>query len=338
MAVRTMYLGAKLFQVLSQDSTAARGCAGWIDDLERKASTDSHSNLPVNDTANYLMIRLELSFLKFATVDTASGYNLLRKALPMFFQLVATETDLYKEHPNGNLVVSFLRTLNSTPHEFQRFVIYDTISALILGVPPLVEYGYDGGCDSSSYVFEWVHGIPLTLVEIVSQVNSWRAGSRVPLDDWKTMESRVLAWSPPPAVPGDDPAENVSVARSAVQESWRQVVLIYIYMGICGVSSHDSRVQASVHRIVQLGETVANLPIGIHVFAHCIVAGLAAKLEKHRVLIHKMLLSFTGTRAWLFRGPQFGEVLYHLWHGVGLGGGPVKWDDYVQSRCAVMPI
>ncbi|KAJ1305584.1 hypothetical protein OPQ81_000582 [Rhizoctonia solani] len=317
-------------------NTAVGRYIGWIDNLEQRLTRYSCNHPSTNDVADCLMAQLELAFLKFTIVDNVSGYISLKKALPGFFQLVAGDTNLYTEHSNGYLIVSFPRTLSSPRHELKRFVLYDTVSSLVLGIPPLVDYGYDEECDPGSHGLEWVHGIPVALMEIISQINTWRAGSRIaPMDNWQVLERRVLAWQP--VGQGSEDSVTGSVARLAVQESWRHVVLIYIYMGVCGVSSHDPRVQASVHRIVQLGETVADLLVGIHTFTQCI-AGLAARLERHRILVHQMLLSFNGTRAWLFRGPQFSQVLYHLWHGVGAEGAPVTWDDYVQSRCTVTPI
>ncbi|KAH7336783.1 hypothetical protein B0J17DRAFT_443671 [Rhizoctonia solani] len=230
------------------------------------------------------------------------------------------------EHPDGNLVVSFPRTLGAPRHELERFVLYDTTTAFVLGVPPLVEYGYDGGCNCVSHGFEWIHGIPFALVEIISQINSWRAGSRVaPLDDWRVLERRITTWQPPSVMLDSKDSATGSVARLAVQESWRHVVLVYLYM-------------ASIRQIVRLGDIVADLPIGAHMFTHCVIAGIGARLEKYRHRIRERLLSFRDTRVWLFRGPQFSQVLDHLWHGVGVGGAPVMWDDYVRSRCATIPI
>ncbi|KAH7323355.1 hypothetical protein B0J17DRAFT_683060 [Rhizoctonia solani] len=285
------------------------------------------------------MVQLELANLNFSVVDNISGYALLQRALSRFLRLVAANSALFMEHPHGNLVVSFSRTLSAPRYEIQRFVMYDTAAALVFGISPLVEYGYDGECDPESHKLEWVHGIPVVFLEAISQVNSWRAGSRVHLDNWQTLEKRVLAWQSPHPVPDETSGiMSPSVARATVQEGWRHVVLIYIYMGICGVSSHDPRVQASVHQIVRFGEMVADLPICVQMFAHCIVAGLGARLERHRIFVHKMLLSFKNTRIWLFQGPPFSKVLYHLWHGVGAGGAPVTWDDYVQTRRVLVPI
>ncbi|CAE6407658.1 C6 transcription factor, putative [Rhizoctonia solani] len=269
----TLLLAAKLLQSLSQDPCGTvRGHLGWIDQFEKTVALDSSSASPLDDLPDRLSAQLELMYLTFLTVDIASGYIRLQKVLSNFLRLVATDPTLYIEHPNGNLVVSLPRTLSAPHNEFKRFLMSDNATALLLGVPPLVEYGYDGECDPVSHAIEWIHGVPVIFSQAVAQVNSWRAGSRVvPLDDWQALERRVLAWQPRIVVLDGEDSGTGNVARLAVQESWRHAVLIYIYMGMCGVSSHDSRVQASTGQIVQLGETVGNLPIGIHMFPHCVI-------------------------------------------------------------------
>ncbi|CAE6444633.1 unnamed protein product [Rhizoctonia solani] len=340
---RVMYLTAKVFQALGQDTqtggSTVKGYIGWIDKFEQRFTTDSSQGLPLNDIGEHLMVYIEATFLKFTIVDNTSGYTLLQKALPKFLQIVAVNPDLYVERPNGDLVVSFPRTLGAPRHELRRFVTYDTIAALLLGVTPLAEYGYDDECSKETPGFDWVHGIPSAFIEIVARVNSWRAGSRVPTNEWEALERRIWAWQSLYTLPkkGFD-NKDINVARAAVQEGWRHVLLIYIYMGVCGVSSHDSRVQVSVNRIFDLGESAGSSRIGIHMLPHCIVAGVAARLEKHRIAVYEKLRSFDDTGAWLFSGSQFSQALYHLWHSAGMGGAPVTWDDYVQSRCAVIPI
>ncbi|KAG8700355.1 hypothetical protein FRC11_013012, partial [Ceratobasidium sp. 423] len=218
-----------------------QGYIGWIDKLDQKFTTISRSNPSLDDIGDLLMVQLELAFLKFVVVDGPSGYTVLRKAVPRFLQLVAADTNLYSECPDGNLVISFPRTLCAPRYELEQFVIFDTIAALVFGVPPLVEYGYDGECDSSLHELEWLHGIPVPLVEIISQINSWRAGSKVSLDDWQALEKRVLAWQTPSVVPDEySTTECINRARVAVQESWRHVALIYIYMVMSPPSNYLS--------------------------------------------------------------------------------------------------
>ncbi|CAE6406195.1 unnamed protein product [Rhizoctonia solani] len=355
-SIWVMYLGARLFQALGGNPHATTvmvpRCINWIDKLEQKFAFNFRNSSSLNDAAEWLLTQLELVFLRFTAIGSGSGYLALKKALPVFLRLVAVDSSLHIEHPRGDLVISFPRTFGAPRYELQWFLVNDTITPLLLGAQPLVEYGYEIESNLTSHSLEWIHGIPVALVEAISQVNSWRAGSRVaPLDDWRNLERRVLAWhSSLTVAEGQESGANIT-ARFAIQEGWRHVTLIYIYMegwrhvtliyiymGMCGVSSHDPRVQASISRIMQLGEAVNNLPIGVHVFVHCVVVGLAARYERHRSIVHEKLLSFTGTRVWLFHGSEFGRILEHLWYGVGAGGAAVTWDDYVRSRCAVVPI
>jgi hypothetical protein len=164
-------------------------------------------------------------------VDSTSGYALLQKSLPIFLQLVATDPGLHVERPNGSLVISFPRVINGARHELRRFVTYDTIGALLLGVPSLVEYAYDGEFDSETPGFDWVHGIPAALIKIVAQVNSYRAGSIFSVNNWETLERRTWAWKSQRNLLDASPdSQNVNQARDAVQEGWRHLLLIYIYM------------------------------------------------------------------------------------------------------------
>ncbi|KEP47343.1 fungal Zn(2)-cys(6) binuclear cluster domain protein [Rhizoctonia solani 123E] len=301
-------------------------CLGYEHSESHKGTQEEDLNIPV------LQSHPAPTTVLVSAIDS-------EKVLPVFLLLVAAHSNLHVEQPSGNLVISFPHTFGAPQYELKWFVMYDAITSLLLGVQPMVEYGYNSECDSASHGLEWIHGIPFVLFETISQVNSWRAGSRAaPLDNWRNLETRVLAWQSPLTVTEPQESGANIAARLAIQEGWRHVTLIYIYMGMCGVSSHDQRVQTSIMHIMQLGEAVNDLPIGVHVFVHCVVVGLAARYERHRCIVHEKLLSFKGTRVWLFHGVEFGRILEHLWYGVGAGGGPVTWDDYVRSRCAVVPM
>ncbi|KAF8700521.1 hypothetical protein RHS03_06651, partial [Rhizoctonia solani] len=339
--VRAMYFEATTFQLLSQDlqngSATIKKLVDWIDRYGQKLATDFRRNSSPSDMIDCFNAHLELVLLKFVMLDGISAYTLQRTALPMFLSLVTAEPSLLVDQPNGSLAVSFVNTLCSPRHELARFVGNDVILPFLLGVPPLAEYAYDSTCGHDQ--FEWVHGVPIPLLQIISQVNSWRARSKILIDDWQTLEQRALAWRSPydtsdvPFVP-----ESATSEMAAVREGWRHVVLIYIYMGICGVSSHDLRVQVSVDRILQLSSTLHSSHIGMHMLPHCFVAGVAARLESQRAAVYKKLFLLKGSRLWVFGGSQISLFLYHLWHSAGAGGGPVTWDDYVQSREAVTPV
>ncbi|KAF8685578.1 hypothetical protein RHS04_00776 [Rhizoctonia solani] len=337
-----MHFATNVSRVLAQSlgtrSSMLQGWIGWIHEFERSVTTGFRNNMSPNDIGDCLKAHLELLALKASLMNGIFGYLVLRDALPKFLSLVATDSNLLIEQHNGGMVISFHRIINTHRYELTKFAVHDVLTVLLLGVPLLVEYGYDGDHEPENPMFEWIHGIPATFLEVMAQINSRRTGSRVRLDDWQTLEERVLFWKSRYAmlndapVPGSDDAERV-----AVQEGWRHLLLIYIYMGVCGASSDDPRVQGSVSRIFQLASSVRSSQIGMHMLPQCVVqAGIAARMEKHRVAVYQKLMSFTGPRLWLFDGPQYSQFLYHLWRGVGEGGRAVTWDDYVRSRQAII--
>ncbi|KAF8672142.1 hypothetical protein RHS04_07896 [Rhizoctonia solani] len=338
--MRAMHLGSSVIQALNQDAWAQyhgpKRYFNWINQFEQRLATDFADGPSLTDVRDNLTAHLELVMLKLAVVDSTSAYILLRDALPKFLLLVSTESDLLIERPNGSLTISFPRTLNSPRHELVRFVTYDSLMGLLLGVPPLVEYVYEGACGVDQC--ERVHGIPTACFQILSQVNSSRTGSSACLENWRVLEQRVLEWGSPHVISAAPAPEAANIEQATIKEIWRHLLLIYIYMGMGGASSHDSRVQASVDHIFYHAETLGTSRIGIHMLPHCIAAGVAARLERHRVAIYRKLMSFTDARPWFSCGPQFSQFLHHLWHGAGDGGRAVTWDDYIQARQQVIPI
>ncbi|QRW20075.1 Fungal Zn(2)-Cys(6) binuclear cluster domain [Rhizoctonia solani] len=311
--VHVMYFGATTLQLLSQDpqnsSAIIKRQVDWIDRYGQKLATDVCGNSPPSDMIDCFNAYLELMhvLVNYVILDGISAYALLRTALPRFLSLVTDEPSLLVDQPNGSLAISFIRIIRSPRHELARFVGNNVTLSFLFGVPPLAEYAYESACDHGQ--LEWLHGVSIPLFQIISQVNSWRARSKVFLEDWQTLEQRALAWrSPYDTSNGPFVPESGSSEMAAVREGWRYVVLIYIYM-------------------LKPPAKVAPLK-----------AGVAARLERQRAVVCKKLFLITGSHPWAPEGPQLGLFLYRLWHSAGAGGGPVTWDDYVQSRQAVAPI
>ncbi|KAF8754972.1 hypothetical protein RHS01_05776 [Rhizoctonia solani] len=261
---------------------------GWIDRFEQSIIVNSPSNLPPDEIRDCVSAHIELVRLKFHLVNSASGYTALRSVLPKLLRLAAADPGLMIQEPNGSLVISLPRMLYALRPELIRFSYFDTVSS---------EYDMNPECESRGH--EWVHGTPAVLLQVIAQVNSWRASSRVRLDHWHTLEQRVLSWTSRYAMLNDSAiAESATCLRAA---------------GIRGVSSHDSRVQASVDRIFEIAEVVGSSQSGVHMFSHYVVAGLAARLESQRIAVTGVWLLASALLAW-----------------AGAGGAAVTWDDMFE--------
>ncbi|KAF8669706.1 hypothetical protein RHS04_08731 [Rhizoctonia solani] len=288
---------------------------------EYSLTRESSSRPSLSETRDCLMSHLKLATFKSTLVDSTAGYVLLQRAYPKFLLVVATDSDLLVEQPNGSLVISFSRVISAPWDAVVWFAMYDTVSAFLLGTIPLAEYGYNCEGGSEQHRFEWIYGIPVAMLQVIAQVNSRRAGSRVALDDWQTLERRVMDWKVSFSM--------IKIGRSADSVDKERAR---------ADSKEAARAFAVCHpmmREYKLPLIYASQPI--HRFTSA-QAGLAARQEKQRIAVYEKLISFKDTRVWLYCGQQFSEFLYSLWHGVGIGGAAVTWGDYVRSRRTIVPI
>ncbi|KAF8594954.1 hypothetical protein BDV93DRAFT_122801 [Ceratobasidium sp. AG-I] len=303
--------------------------------------------------------------------SNAAGYALFKHTVPYLLQMASTMPNLWA--PNSAIYIS--RALNCEQFEVRAFILVDTVAALAFGVPPLLVYDTtvmsrvvdeDEKREERKRLLEWVYGCPAEIVLIMAKVNAWRTSRMIEAsavasasgssgldtlgsafsggigpttpdpEEWRAIERLLNCWTP--VVEQFDGASSY-VPRLAVQESWRQGVFIYLYMGMCGVSSDDARVRSCVKQVVQLASTVKEgTLLEPHLFIPCLLAAAAARHESHRALLRTKLGAARNENIWLLRGIDFVPVMDKLWHGAGAGGAPVRWDDYVQAREAVFPI
>jgi hypothetical protein len=132
----------------------------------------------------------------------------------------------------------------SQNYELGRFVYTDAVSSLVLGVPPSIDYDTSAPIARSEmscgsflgfiHPTEWIHGSPLELTTLIIKISLWRAKNpdveSAPDEIWKSLEAEAWAWAPRVSSPGALDEPNQMVVRMAVQEGWRHVGLIYLYM------------------------------------------------------------------------------------------------------------
>jgi hypothetical protein len=163
--------------------------------------------------------------------DTVIGYSLFRSSTSLFFHYASKFPHLWSD----SSTISFFYALRAPQYEISKFVFWDTVSALILGIPPLIQYDttvHSVDTDEQS-ALEWVYGCPLAVAILLAKINAWRvpkSNRNTGLDPFERREIgiRLQQWCPMP-VYIEDNACNV-IARLAVHECWRQAVLVYLYM------------------------------------------------------------------------------------------------------------
>ncbi|KAF8594327.1 hypothetical protein BDV93DRAFT_529383 [Ceratobasidium sp. AG-I] len=336
----TMYISARIAQAI------LNGCrkheyTSWIDAFHRRISESSEvTALEPEDLLARLSGLQDLYFCAVAVSGSSNGYFSFKKCAPVFLQLAASRPRYW----SPNLTITIRRVLDIGEYDTSLFVFFDTMSSLAFSVPPLIDYDTSLGPVDEKETYptvERIYGCPSFVVVLVARINSWRTSrwinqSNWNADDWREVEKALLNWDP--AIEAEDGSPN-HIGRLAVQESWRQAVRIYLYMGMCNVSSADPRVQSSVRQIVQLASTLeAGSTLERHFFMPCLIAGAAAQQEKHRAILRGKIQACQNEKIWILRGDDFALVLDHLWHGAGAGGQPTTWDDYANSRNVALPV
>ncbi|KAF8594955.1 hypothetical protein BDV93DRAFT_564900 [Ceratobasidium sp. AG-I] len=335
----TMYILAKISQAL-MDGSLWEHYLGWIVRFHREiVGSTLTPELSVGDLCARLSGLHDLCAGAYMISDTRQGYALFQKCALLAVRLMSKHPDLWASPST----ISISRALHSPIFEIGSFVLFDTIAPLALGIPPLLNY------DTTRHLIhppeecfmEKLYGCPAHVMGLLAQINAWRSARWLEqpnpsANKWKEVEEILHSWTPPV----DSEADSHSfIGRFAVQESWQHAVFIYLYMGMCGVNSGDPRVQMSVRQVVQLASTVEpGDRHEHHFFIPCLIAGAAARQEKHRAVVRIKIIASRGERFWVLPGADFVPVLDHLWHGAGVNGSSTTWDDYVNSRCAMLPI
>ncbi|CEL54148.1 hypothetical protein RSOLAG1IB_06859 [Rhizoctonia solani AG-1 IB] len=282
---------------------------------------------------------LEVAFLKMRVSNGYNTYLLLRNAAPTFLEIVYSDSNLWPD-PNGPPMVCMSKVISSTRFELGHFVLTDVLCSMAYGVPQVVDYETTTRTRSAEiHPIEWIHCCPHEFQICIAEMNRRCATSYV-APDWHVIEHRLLSYKVP-LIPMDHAESWKTIARVAVVESWRQTLLIYLYMAVCGVSSDDTRVQSAVRQTFQLFEVVKRQEppkVNVHFMFQYLIAGACTRSEKQRALARERLLDSFDNECWILPGCEMVPVLDHLWHGAAANGQPVRWSDYIMSRQIALPI
>ncbi|KAG8744453.1 hypothetical protein FRC10_010123 [Ceratobasidium sp. 414] len=275
-------LGCKIFECIV-DGTSRQKLGLYVcqlQGLDQRLRSTPDLHFTPSESYNLLAATLQVSFLKIMFVNGTSTYQILHQTAPIFLQLVFANPSLWLD-PTDLTSLSLAHVLASAHYELGRFVLVDALYSMTYGLPQVIEY------DTSAPPFmsdvqpvEWVYGCPVVLKMALVDINKrCNARNRVrPEPDWRPIEYRIKSWVPAVyAAPSDETWK--SIARLAVHESWRHTLLIYLYMGVCGVKSDDYRVQASVRQVFQLTNSIKGFErplVDIHFLAQYLIARVLA--------------------------------------------------------------
>ncbi|KAB5591705.1 hypothetical protein CTheo_4869 [Ceratobasidium theobromae] len=253
---QVFFLDAKIHQsILDGSDHYLRGdLVRHVEEVERELRARMRQSSNFHEHQQRLGNSLEVSLLKSTLSHSSNTYRLLQHATPTFLQIVFSDPTL-RSSPQGPKLVSIPRLLTSPRYELAHFALMDAFCAMVFGVPQLVEYSMDFELfHTEPHYIEWVFGCPTKLLILLARINTHRDwGSQF---GWEDIESRLISWQTQPGMVSREMESWKLVAWVAVQESWRQTLLIYLYLAVCGTSSDDARVQTAARQVFQLMGTI----------------------------------------------------------------------------------
>ncbi|KAF8708461.1 hypothetical protein RHS03_04447, partial [Rhizoctonia solani] len=173
----------------------------------------------------------------------------------------------------------------------------------------------------------WVYGIPDRLAIILARMNGLLEdfGSNVDHRIIKELEAGISSVETVVSAPDDS---NLDFGRLVVQECWRQVAYIYLYMGLCGANSHDVRV-VDAHATfmdIFLRANPGRTPDSFLILPFPVL-GIATRHPHDQELLRRRMLALPECSRRGTTGNQFIRMLEAIWGSINESGQPTTWSD-----------
>ncbi|KAG8709863.1 hypothetical protein FRC11_005145 [Ceratobasidium sp. 423] len=267
---------------------------------------------------------MEITSIYYTTASLLDALDFMRTAAPLFRYLCPDppEKPIQLQALLLQPIISLrhyaiVDIFSCIPVERNMLFYYDTTYDASLSQPVIPLSGEAG--------LQWLHGIPSVIVIVFARVNTMRdqgyANSRAVAE----IESMLRNFVAIPCVSSDP---FLTVSRIMVQECWRQVAFIYLYMGGCHLNADDEKVKKALSRFMKLleGTKPGHTPDAF-LMMNCLIGGLAARNNCDREVIrHRMLNS----ERFKYPGAQ-GNIavmlLEYIWLRTDGERRPAVWDD-----------
>ncbi|KAG8795809.1 hypothetical protein FRC12_009400 [Ceratobasidium sp. 428] len=215
---------------------------------------------------------------------------------------------------------------------YRHFPAMDILLSLSTCQPMLFQYDVtplSEPCelDSNSPGLQWMHGIPDQFLVMLAQMNMLREDSAPNVDPGTIyhLEAQISSFEPALDRSTDS---YLAIARLTVQESWRQAMYIYLYMGLCGANSRDQRVEKALKAFIRILEGIApKRTPDAFLIVPMIMAGVAARKKQNRATIQRRMLGIRDCYQIGTSGSCAAHILVNLWSLTDAMGRPAVWTD-----------
>ncbi|KAG8729505.1 hypothetical protein FRC11_008585 [Ceratobasidium sp. 423] len=198
---------------------------------------------------------------------------------------------------------------------------------------PVYEPTEENQTDSGA---QWFHGTPDRFAAMFAKINAMREDGWAPTPEIVAVFERGIREFKPTQSNSRD--SFLSVTRLVVQECWRQVAYVYLYMGLCGDSSDTPRVKQAFKQFMKLlsGTKPGRMPDDFLVLNLILIAPAAQKKRDRETMRERI-------RRLRVNGPSHGvndnmDIVENYWAQADAEARPVMWSDITQARMRVVGI
>ncbi|KAG9080417.1 hypothetical protein FRC06_006610 [Ceratobasidium sp. 370] len=213
------------------------------------SSQQSLAAVRTHDALDALRDMHELIYVRSLSSRLADTMNLLRVAAPLYRRACS--------EPPGVPIQLLPRLLHPEPL-LRHFPALDILLSLGTGQPMLFQYDltpvagpYESFLNTGNVGLQPMHGIPDHFLVMLARMNTLREDFAPNVDPRivQELEAEIMSFTP---VLDTSMDSYLMVARLMVQESWRQTMYIYLYMGLCGANTRDLRVERVLNAFIRV--------------------------------------------------------------------------------------
>ncbi|CAE6502955.1 unnamed protein product [Rhizoctonia solani] len=162
---------------------------------------------------------------------------------------------------SGTELVNLPRILTSFDVHLKLYATMDVLLSAVTHRPMFFRYNLEFPSQQAEDLMNsddgpglrWLAGVPDRLIVTLARMNTYLEdyGGTLDPERVEALETEIAACATSfSSGNGTDPT--LALGRIVVQEGWRLVALIYLYMGLCGADSSDSRVVNAQKKFMRL--------------------------------------------------------------------------------------
>ncbi|KAH7345472.1 hypothetical protein B0J17DRAFT_640002 [Rhizoctonia solani] len=240
---------------------------------------------------------------------------------------------------SGNEFVNLPRVLTGFDVHLKLYATMDVLLSAITHRPMFFRYNLDFLSQLDEELLNsddgpglrWLAGVPDRLIVTLAKMNTFLEdyGNRVDLGMVKIVEGEITACTAVFSSSSDlNPAP--FLGRIVVQESWRLVAFIYLYMGLCGADSSDARVVNSQKKFMRLLESIKpRRNPDTFLVVPMMILGVATSSSADQAIILERLWGISECKKPETLGNDMIRMLMDLWARTAQR--PTLWSDVRQT-------